>query len=878
LKQGYGYRSDQMQRKDNQDTLGVFELSGYRVLVVCDGMGGHAGGAHASALAVRTVYDELSTATGDPRADLKRAVEVANRTIFEAARKNYKLNGMGTTIVAVVIADDVAHIAHVGDSRVYLLREGKLRAVTRDHTMVNLFVDAELLSPEDASTHPEAHVLSRSLGVERDVEVELGAPLRLLAGDRLLLTSDGVHGPVGDALLEDFDWSNPQTGVNETLKAVHDAGGDDNATIVAFAMGFEGASAPTTSVPNPDGPRSAEEGQAQAVVKPITATPIYAENGPAQDVTTIEELDDLPSDLVPRIATRARSEVDLAAQRRVANRRAAVSLGGLAVVGALFAVAMFRAPSGRRALPVEPATPADATEQVAEVPVAEAVHVAPEEAPPVVPTEPEPAEPSPSDEGAAGDEVQAEQADPEEPVAEAPEEVPAEEEAPAPEEEPASAEEPTTAAATITPPPPAPPDEEPVDDDAVAAVEAPPPPVARVTQPPPAASAADVAEEVVDGAEARPRYAPAAYCVDCSSSFALPTSAIYLTPTDEPELAVAFFAPKLPKPPRRMPHAPLKYEATAPRGPAQAEAIRQARSQECAGSVMTVREAIGKSVDYAVLYRTAWFCFNDTHQNTLANAEAETFEAFVELLDHFEGPKERLVAPASGGDPANHTYSWTEPATDGLEYRLSAFESDVDLHGFRTVVLDLLGAPAVADHLGADILLEAQAAASASRMESPSPAAIDVWARRVFVATSAMNGPVGEMVREHRPELAQSIDGLLLEATGGDAGRLAVAASLTNTFVPREVAKAQALALGRPVPAALENEEDGSKPVASSRRPAPTASATSSTSGSRGRATPGPDGTVAAREPEEPEDGTPREGLTIKVYKSLKRPAVRGEP
>ena len=117
--------------------------------------------------------------------------------IYEAARKNHRLMGMGTTVVAAVITTDTCYLGHVGDSRAYLVRKGVVTQLTRDHTMVNLFVDAELLSPEDAATHPEAHVLSRSLGVERQVDVELSDPIALDGGDVVFLCSDGVHGVVG---------------------------------------------------------------------------------------------------------------------------------------------------------------------------------------------------------------------------------------------------------------------------------------------------------------------------------------------------------------------------------------------------------------------------------------------------------------------------------------------------------------------------------------------------------------------------------------------------------------------------------------------------------------------------------------------------------
>ena len=165
----WGYGSEQRLREENQDSFGVFEFPDYTVAVVCDGMGGHVGGAQASNLAVRTIHDVLSELQGRPVQEaLEEALQRTNLVIYEAARKNHRLMGMGTTAVVAAFTGDACYLAHVGDSRAYLLRRSQVQQLTRDHTMVNLFVDAELLSPEDAATHPEAHVLSRSLGVERE--------------------------------------------------------------------------------------------------------------------------------------------------------------------------------------------------------------------------------------------------------------------------------------------------------------------------------------------------------------------------------------------------------------------------------------------------------------------------------------------------------------------------------------------------------------------------------------------------------------------------------------------------------------------------------------------------------------------------------------
>lgn len=249
----WGYATDPRLRDENQDCHGVFEFPDFTLAVVCDGMGGHVGGAHASAIAVRTIHDVLQGMdVSDIQTALETALTRANQAIYEAARKNHRLMGMGTTVVAAAVTDDRAYLAHVGDSRGYLLRGGQVKQITRDHTMVNLFVDAELLTPEDAATHPEAHVLSRSLGVERTVDVELTDPVALEPDDVIFLCSDGVHGVITDWELGNVDWGAPHEGVQHVMDIVAAREGDDNATGVAVLLATSFEDVPPTAVPDPD--------------------------------------------------------------------------------------------------------------------------------------------------------------------------------------------------------------------------------------------------------------------------------------------------------------------------------------------------------------------------------------------------------------------------------------------------------------------------------------------------------------------------------------------------------------------------------------------------------------------------------------------------
>ena len=261
----WGHGTSQRLRKENQDTHGVFQFPAFTLVVVCDGMGGHVGGAQASALAVRTIHDVVAAnPDGDPSALLFQAAKKANQTIYDTASQHLRLKGMGTTMVALAITNDKAHFAHVGDSRAYRIRQGKITQITSDHTMVNLFVEAELLTPEAAAKHPDAHVLARSLGVEENVDIETHTKT-LAKGDIFLLCTDGVHGVLSNDDLAAKDWTHPQSAVDEALEEITERKGDDNASIVAIAM--LKSNTPSNSTPLPD-----PTARIDALLKP-TSTP-----------------------------------------------------------------------------------------------------------------------------------------------------------------------------------------------------------------------------------------------------------------------------------------------------------------------------------------------------------------------------------------------------------------------------------------------------------------------------------------------------------------------------------------------------------------------------------------------------------------------------
>ena len=246
-------------RENNEDSFRLApELN---LFVVCDGMGGEASGEVASRLAAETIVAHCRDAEANPalplvgeRIDgvseaanrLASALRLANRTAHQAAQQNEAQTGMGTTVVAVQVADERIAIAHVGDSRAYRLRNGELEPLTQDHSFIAEQVRRGLMTPEEASQSKLQNVLLRALGIEADVEVEISEEL-LMEGDSVLLCSDGLTHELSDeqiaAALCDADEA--QEAASRLVELANQAGGGDNITVIVLrhAPKFAGAMA-----------------------------------------------------------------------------------------------------------------------------------------------------------------------------------------------------------------------------------------------------------------------------------------------------------------------------------------------------------------------------------------------------------------------------------------------------------------------------------------------------------------------------------------------------------------------------------------------------------------------------------------------------------
>ncbi|MGL4340310.1 MAG: PP2C family protein-serine/threonine phosphatase [Rhodoglobus sp.] len=219
-------------RSNNQDS----GYAGQHLFVVADGMGGHAGGDVASAIVVNRIseIDQLYSSPDDAESALKTALFAANSLLAETVFEHSELTGMGTTVSAILRVKNQLALAHIGDSRVYLLRAGVLNQVTADHTFVQRLVDSGRITPEEAAVHPRRSVLMRVLGdVDASPEIDTTV-LSTLPGDRWLLCSDGLSSYVTDEKVRYALSTIPtaQAAAERLIKESLDQGAPDNVTIV----------------------------------------------------------------------------------------------------------------------------------------------------------------------------------------------------------------------------------------------------------------------------------------------------------------------------------------------------------------------------------------------------------------------------------------------------------------------------------------------------------------------------------------------------------------------------------------------------------------------------------------------------------------------
>ncbi|MDQ5816275.1 MAG: Stp1/IreP family PP2C-type Ser/Thr phosphatase [Actinomycetota bacterium] len=272
----YGAKSDVGRvREANEDSYLIADP----LFVVADGMGGHIAGDVASSTAVKVIQDESGDASSENPGTLSKIISDANTAIWDKAQSDPALRGMGTTCTLVLVDEHRVHIAHVGDSRAYRLRDGQLEQLTEDHTLVGRMVQEGRLSPEEAQHHPQRSIITRALGVDEEVQVDLDT-VELSEGDRLLICSDGLSSMVDDGPIKSVlaSESDPQRAADRLIDVANEAGGDDNITVVV--IDFENASGaarrivPAAAPTEDEGSAQSVTDQAEESARPSTPTPM----------------------------------------------------------------------------------------------------------------------------------------------------------------------------------------------------------------------------------------------------------------------------------------------------------------------------------------------------------------------------------------------------------------------------------------------------------------------------------------------------------------------------------------------------------------------------------------------------------------------------
>ncbi len=228
-------------RKGNEDNL-YANANDYRGLfIVADGMGGHAAGEVASQMAVDLIASELASlndlAAPDAGPRVAETLRLANRQVFQRTMREVEKTGMGSTASALLLSDTRYLIGHVGDSRVYLVRDGKMRQLTRDHSLVQEQVDAGIITAEQARHHPQSNVITCCIGMSSDIEPDIISG-ETQVGDVFLLASDGLTGMVEDRRLQQLLQSRatPERIVNAMIADANNNGGIDNITAIVVKV------------------------------------------------------------------------------------------------------------------------------------------------------------------------------------------------------------------------------------------------------------------------------------------------------------------------------------------------------------------------------------------------------------------------------------------------------------------------------------------------------------------------------------------------------------------------------------------------------------------------------------------------------------------
>ncbi|MDO5707719.1 MAG: Stp1/IreP family PP2C-type Ser/Thr phosphatase [Andreesenia angusta] len=226
-------------RTENQDAFSYYEDE-VSLYLVADGMGGHRGGDFASNLVADLTIDLFKESLDSLKSGkllipkfINKAIEKANDEIFRLSKEDMEDGTMGTTIVMIIVKNNTAYIAHVGDSRAYLIRDKVLKQLTIDHSLVEALIESGSITKEEAKSHPQRNIITRAVGTSKDIEVEIDS-IEIKKDDIILLSSDGFHGILNeDYIIDKINTTKDLTKVCEDfIDEVNHLGGPDNITIL----------------------------------------------------------------------------------------------------------------------------------------------------------------------------------------------------------------------------------------------------------------------------------------------------------------------------------------------------------------------------------------------------------------------------------------------------------------------------------------------------------------------------------------------------------------------------------------------------------------------------------------------------------------------
>lgn len=218
------------------------DLNGFTLAIVADGMGGHQAGDIASQMAIETIQGQLQTqlhaemSAEECEKALKDAIYLANEEVFHRASTELEYQGMGTTVVLAVATRETVMLANIGDSRAYLISEQSIKQITEDHSLVTELVKSGQISVEEAHVHPRRNVLTRALGTDQAVTVDL-YQIQWDDGDSILLCSDGLSGLLDDERIKGIIWNEQdvQRKTDRLIASALEAGGEDNITVALLS-------------------------------------------------------------------------------------------------------------------------------------------------------------------------------------------------------------------------------------------------------------------------------------------------------------------------------------------------------------------------------------------------------------------------------------------------------------------------------------------------------------------------------------------------------------------------------------------------------------------------------------------------------------------